>query len=52
VRPDRKWEEIFYQCFDALGYSGDGEPNMNKAWDHVVNAIVAGKHRLRDREKG
>ncbi|XP_052771855.1 alsin-like [Mya arenaria] len=51
VKPDRKWEELFYQCFGSLGYSGEGEPNTARAWDLVVACIVAGKQAITPKGK-
>jgi len=51
VKADRKWEELFYECYAALGYSGEGAPNAARAWDLVVAAIVAGKQALHSKHK-
>ncbi|KAL3854212.1 hypothetical protein ACJMK2_013489, partial [Sinanodonta woodiana] len=51
VRPDRKWDELFYHCHTTLHYNRDGEPNTKKAWEAVAVILVNGRKRLRELEK-
>ncbi|KAK3595359.1 hypothetical protein CHS0354_008782 [Potamilus streckersoni] len=51
VRPDRKWDELFYHCHTTLHYNRDGEPNTKKAWEAVAVILVNGRKKLRELEK-
>ena len=49
MRPDRKWEEMFYQCYESLQYSGEGEPNTQKAWEQIAIIVTSCRNKIKDR---
>ncbi|KAL5005990.1 hypothetical protein ScPMuIL_017148 [Solemya velum] len=44
VPPDNKWGDIFYHCNATLGYSGEGKPDLTKAWESVAVSVSAGRN--------
>lgn len=51
VPPDNKWEDIFRHCNAMLGYSGEGKPDLTKAWESVAVSVSAGRKTIRDAAK-
>ena len=49
VRPDRKWEEMFYQCYESLHYSGNGEPNTQKAWEQIAIIVTSCSKKMKEK---
>ena len=42
ITAEMKWKSVFHECRDRLGYQGDVEPDLKKAWRCVSQDLSRG----------